>query len=133
MILLDTHAWIWWVADPERLPALARAAIDDALTAGDPVLVSAISVWEVAMLVDRGRLELTLDVADWVGRSEAAQEIRFVPLDPRIALASVTLEDFPNRDPADRMIVATARDAGAVLVTADARLQAYEGVSTLWD
>ena len=133
MILLDTHAWIWWVAEPDRLPGPARHAIAGSLEAGEPVRVSAISVWEVAMLVARQRLELTLEVEEWIGRSEAAPEIVFVPVDNRIALSAVGLEDFAHRDPADRIMVATAGVLGATVVTADARMRAYGKVATVWD
>ncbi len=132
MILLDTHAWVWWVGEPAKIPDGAHTAIQASLDAGEPVRVSSISTWEVAMLVTRGRLELTLDVSDWVALSEATGQIEFVPIDNGIALRSVALDDFPNRDPADRMIAATALDLDAVLVTADERLRAYGAVHTLW-
>jgi len=133
MILLDTHAWVWWVADPSRLPAPARDAIQESLDGGAPAHVSTISTWEVAMLVARGRLELTTSVDDWVAHAEAAPEIAFVPVDNRIAIRAVQLEDFAHRDPADRLIVATALGMGATLVTADARLRAYAPLATIWD
>ena len=133
MIVLDTHAWVWWVAGSGRLPAPSGDAIQESLDAGDPVRVSAISTWEVAMLVARGRLELTMDVDDWIAHAEAAPEIEFVPVDNRIALRSVHLEGFEHRDPADRLIVATALGMNAALVTADARLRAYAPLATLWD
>lgn len=133
MIVLDTHAWVWWVSDPARLPAPARADIEASLDAGVPVHVSAISAWEVAMLVARGRLELTVDVEEWVRLSEAAPEIAFVPVDNRIALRAVALEGFPHRDPADRIVAATTLETDATLVTADARLRAYGPLPTVWD
>lgn len=133
MILLDTHAWIWWVSSPDRLPAPAREAIAASLGRDEPIRVSAISAWEVAMLVERGRLDLSLTTDEWIGRSYAALEIEFLPVDPWTAVRSVTLDGFPHGDPADRMIVATALAHGATLVTADARLRGYEPVSTLWD
>ena len=132
MILLDTHAWVWWVSDPGRIPAAAADAVASSLEKGNPVRVSAISAWEVAMLVERGRLELTLEVEEWVGRSHAAPEVEFLPVDPWIAVRSVRLAGFPHRDPADRIIVATALTHDATLVTADARLQGYEAVATVW-
>lgn len=133
MILLDTHAWIWWVSSPDRLPAPALEAIDDSVGRGEPIRVSAISAWEVAMLVDRGRLELTLATEEWIGRSYAAPEIDFLPVDPWIAARSVSLAGFPHRDPADRMIAATALAHRATLVTADGRLLGYEPLTTVWD
>lgn len=133
MILLDTHAWVWWLSDPERLPPPARAAIDDSLAAGHPIRVSSISVWEVAMLVHRGRLELTMTLDDWLAHAEAAPEIAFVPVDNRIAAGAVGLDGFAHEDPADRIVVATALMLGATLVTADARLRDYAPLPTLWD
>ena len=133
MILLDTHAWVWWLADPARLPALALEAIQDSVAAGGPVYVSTISTWEVAMLVARGWLELTTAVEDWIAYAEAAPEIAFVPVDNRIALRAVQLDDFAHRDPADRLIVATALGLGATLATADRRLRRYPPLDTIWD
>jgi len=85
------------------------------------------------MLVDRGRLELAMPVADWIGLAEAAPEIAFVPVGNRIAMASLHLTDWAHRDPADRIIVATAIELRATLVTADSRLRSYAAVETLWD
>lgn len=133
MILLDTHAWVWWLSDPARLPDPARAAIRESLDAGTPVHVSAISAWEVALLVERRRLEFTIEVTDWVARAESAPELRFVPVDHRVGMRAVQLPGFPHKDPADRMIVATALDLGAALVTADRRLRDYGAVITIWD
>jgi len=133
LIVLDTHAWVWWLSRPERLPEPARAAIGESLDDGTPVHVSAISAWEVALLVERGRLELTMEVTDWISRAESAPEVRFVPVDHRVGLRAVQLPCFPHKDPADRMIVATALDLGAALVTADRRLQDYTPVATIWD
>src|SRR3990170_1857464 len=109
-----------------------RRAIGSAVAAGDPVYASSISVWEVAMLVAQGRLELTLDVEAWIAHVEALPLVQFVPVDNRVAVRAVRLEGFRHRDPADRMIVATALGLGATLVTADQRLQAYRPVNTLW-
>ena len=132
MIVLDTHALVWWVSDPARLGARARRAIDTAVANKDRVAVSSISAWEIAMLAHAGRLELTIDVDAWLGQVEALPFIEFVPVDNRIALRAVALASFPHRDPADRIIVATALGAGAPLVTADERLQSYRPVRTIW-
>ena len=131
MIVLDTHAWIWWVSDPERLPARARAAIEHAVASAS-VYVSSISVWEVAMLVARKRLELTMPAVDWVARSEALPFLRFVPIDNALALSSVALEGFTYPDPADRLILATALWLEAPIVTKDRRMRAYARVKTIW-
>jgi PIN domain nuclease of toxin-antitoxin system len=133
VILLDTHALIWWVSQPKRIPAKARRLIDAAVTDGESVSVSSISMWEVAMLVAHRRLTLTLDTNAWIAHVEALPFFTFVPVDNQIAVRAVQLDDFPHRDPADRMIVATALGLGAVMLTADARLRAYRPLKTVWD
>jgi PIN domain nuclease of toxin-antitoxin system len=132
VIVLDTHALIWWVSDPKRIPPKATRLINSAIGSGEPIAVSSISMWEIALLVANGRLTLTMDTAAWIERVEALSFLMFVPVDNEIALRSVQLEGFPHRDPADRMIVSTALGLGATLITADARLQAYRAVKTLW-
>lgn len=132
MIVLDTHALVWWVSAPGRIPAKARRLIDGAVDSGDSVAVSSISIWELAMLAARGRLELTVPVDAWISSVEALPFVRFVPVDNRIAARAVALENFPHRDPADRMILSTALGLGAALVTADPRLRAYRAVKTVW-
>lgn len=131
MTLLDTHAWVWLVSEPKRLSTRGRRHIDNEMRSG-PVLVSSMSVWEVAMLSERGRLTLTIAVDDWLAHCEALPFLSFVPVSNRIALESVRLPDFPSPDPADRIIVATALGLGATLVTADRRIQAYPRVRTVW-
>jgi PIN domain nuclease of toxin-antitoxin system len=133
MILLDTHALIWWVADPERIPTRSKRAISASIRDGESIAVSSVSIWEIAMLVDRGRLALTMDADAWITRVEALPFLTFIPVDNHIAARSVRLVPFPNRDPADRMIVATALGHGASLVTADLALQRYSAVKTIWD
>ena len=131
MIVLDTHVWVWWVSGLEPLSTRAASLIDQAVR-DRAILVSCISVWEVAMLVKRGRLALTMDVEDWVARSEALPFLRFVPVENRVALAAVGLPEPLHGDPADRIIVATARTLGATLVTRDERLWNYPHVNTAW-
>ena len=133
MILLDTHALVWWVSDPSRLPAKARRSVDGEIGKKEGIAVSSISIWEVAMLVAAERLTLTLDAATWIANVEALPFLRFVPVDNRIAANAVVLAGFPHRDPADRMIVATALLLNATLVTADRRLRSYRPVATVWD
>ena len=96
------------------------------------VHVSSISTWEVALLVRRGRLELSMDVADWVAKSEALPFLRFVPVDNGIALRPVLLPAPLHNDPADRIIIATALQLGATLITKDDKLRAYPHVPTAW-
>ncbi len=132
MIVLDTHVLVWWVSAPKRIPARARRLVDGAIDAGEPIGVSSICIWEVAMLVARGRLELRIPVDAWISSVEAVPFLQFIPVDNRIAFRAVTLEEFPHRDPADRIILATALGLGAVLVTADIRLHAFDAVRTVW-
>lgn len=96
------------------------------------IYVSSISAWEVALLVDKGRLKLSIEVGDWIARSEALPFVTFVPVDNRIAVRSVELPLPLHDDPADRIIVATAIILGAVLVTQDERLRRYSHVPTRW-
>lgn len=131
MILLDTHALIWWVNDPSQLGQAARTALDEAV-AGNSVYVSCISSWEMALLVERGRLALALDVRDWIARCEALPFLTFVPVSSAIAVESVRLPGFPHADPADRIIVATAMSLGARLVTKDEKISSYHLVQTVW-
>jgi PIN domain nuclease of toxin-antitoxin system len=131
VIVLDTHVWVWWVSGNEALSGAAAAALQEAM-ADRSIRISSISAWEVAMLVERGRLELTMDAADWVERSEALPFVEFVPVDNRVAVRSTRLAEYSHKDPADRIIVATAQVLGARLVTRDERLWSYPHIETIW-
>ncbi len=133
MIVLDTHALVWWVSEPKRVGSKARKLIDAAVAARTPIMVSSISIWEIAMLVAAGRLQLTVEVNAWIAHVEALPFLSFVPVDNRIAARAVQLVNFAHRDPADRIIVSTALGLGATLVTADTQLRAYTSVATVWD
>jgi PIN domain nuclease of toxin-antitoxin system len=128
LIVLDTHAWIWWRADPGRLSTAAAQAIADA----DRVGLSSMSVWELGTLVRRGRISLDRQVATWVRQALAEPRLGVLAPGADVALAAALLdEDFPG-DPADRLIYATAVQAGARLVTRDERIVAYDGARALW-
>jgi PIN domain nuclease of toxin-antitoxin system len=131
MIVLDTHAWVWWVSNPEMLSDTARQVVDDGARRRE-LFISTISSWEVAMLVEKERLSLALDVRDWISRSEALPFVTFVPLSTAIAVESVRLPGFPHADPADRIIVATALSLGARLVTKDEKLLQYGPARAVW-
>ena len=131
LLLLDTHVWIWaveGVAAELAAPAIAR--IEQASDAG-AIRVAAISVWEVAMLEARGRLRLALEIDEWVRQALAAPGTQLVPLSPEIAVDSARLPGDPAGDPADRMLMATARRIGAALVTRDERILVYGGLGHL--
>lgn len=131
MILLDTHTWVWWVSNPEKLSTPARERIDEAAT-NKKIFISSISAWEVAMLVARGRLKLTMDVKDWIAKSESLPFFHFIPVTNQIAVKSVNLAGKLHSDPADRIIIATAIIQEAVLITADDKILEYPHVETLW-
>ncbi len=126
MILLDTHIWIWWVQDLPKLSAsqlaYLRAAPPNSLG------VSVYSVWEVAMLVDKGRITFQRPVADWVRMALAAPNIHLLDLTPEIAIDSIFLPGTFHKDPADRILVATARILDIPIVTQDAKILAYPHV-----
>ena len=127
MIVLDTHAWIWWTADPDRLSTRARHAIEQATDVG----VAAISCWEVAMLVEKARLELDRDVLLWIRQALAQPRCTLLPLTAEIAVAAARLGDGGG-DPADRLIAATALGRRAPLVTKDQRLRRSKSLHTIW-
>jgi PIN domain nuclease of toxin-antitoxin system len=131
MIVLDTHVWLWWISNPELLSAAARKTLDHAMADGE-ICISSISAWEVAILVNKGRLDFTMPVADWIARSEALRFLRFVPVDNRIALKSANLPGQLHDDPADRIIIATAISLGGTLITKDEKIRKYRHVQTLW-
>jgi PIN domain nuclease of toxin-antitoxin system len=120
-VLLDTHALIWWVDTPKRLSAAQRRAIEKASKAGQ-VWVSEITFWEVASLVERGRLRLGLAIDDWLERATAEPLVRRCGISPAIAKELASLTATRDWDPADRILVATARLLGAKLVTGDSRI-----------
>ncbi|HEX4114502.1 MAG TPA: type II toxin-antitoxin system VapC family toxin [Solirubrobacteraceae bacterium] len=129
MIVLDTHAWLWWVAAPEKLSSQARNAID--LT--DALGVATISCWEIAMLTEAGRIDLDRDVEAWIRQALTDVRIQAMPLTSDIALRAALLgrAGFQG-DPADRIVYATAREAGADLVTKDRALRAFDPRGTVW-
>ncbi len=124
MLVLDTHVWIWLVAGDAALARRAREAIENAAVEG-AVVVPAISVWEVAMLEAHGRIVLAKPCAQWVNEALAAPGLALGALAPEIAVESCNLPAPFHDDPADRMIVATARVAGATLLTRDKRILDY--------
>ena len=130
MIVLDTHVWIWLLAAPQTLSPTAAKAVDQA-SAPKHILISAISVWELFMLVKKGRLELTVPPAAFVTATQRDPRFQIVPIDERIARRSVELPDI-HGDPADRMILATGIELGAAIVSKDRRLAEYSVAQVLW-
>ncbi|HEY3125149.1 MAG TPA: type II toxin-antitoxin system VapC family toxin [Thermoanaerobaculia bacterium] len=128
VIVLDTHAWIWWVAEPDKLSARARHAID----ASEALGVCTISCWEVAMLVVRRRLELDRDVLLWIRQALAMPRVTLLPLTPEVCVASALLAQKSPADPADRVIAASALEHRASIVTKDSRLRSMPQIETIW-
>jgi PIN domain nuclease of toxin-antitoxin system len=126
VILLDTHSWIWWVHGDSRLPEAYREFINSSKTEG--IGVSAISCWEVAMLEARGRITLPMPIGDWMRFALNVEGLLFLDLTPAIAIESTRLPGDFHRDPADQIIVATARIHSCPLITLDAKIIAYSHV-----
>ena len=131
MIVLDTHALVWWVTGDPTLSKRAKNAIEREVAGGE-IIVSSISAWEIAMLVAREKLVLSMDVSRWLTTVAEIEAVRFMPVDVEIATRSVELPGDFHQDPADRMIVATARKLAAPLVTKDERIRTYAHVKTIW-
>lgn len=129
MIILDTHAWIWWRANPEKLSQAAREAID----AAEDIGIATISCFEVARLVQERRVVLGPDALTWIEEALSDARVRLMQVTPRLAVAAASLDRrrFPG-DPADRLIFATALSEGASLVTRDQRIRDYDATITLW-
>jgi PIN domain nuclease of toxin-antitoxin system len=127
--LLDTHAWLWWLAEPSKLSQAARDAIDSA----DRIGVATISCWEIAMLSESGRITLDRPIGAWVQQALGDTRTTSLPLTSEVTISAATLSrDGFVGDPADRIIYSTARDVGAALVTRDAALRAFDPRGTIW-
>jgi PIN domain nuclease of toxin-antitoxin system len=120
------------VAEPKRIPSKATRAITVALKKKEMLAVSSITMWEIALLGRLGRLKLSIELDVWLSKVEALPFLAFYPVDNKVARRSAML-DLATREPADRIIVTTAIEHGATLVTGDEQMQAYQRVATLWD
>lgn len=131
MIILDTHVLIFWLSNPEELSSKASEIIEKAVSDKE-VYVSSISVWEIAMLVSKGRLELTMEVRDWIATVESLSFLHFIPVNNNISIKAVQLKDYVYKDPVDRIIIATSVALNAPLVTKDDKILEYSGVKAFW-
>lgn len=129
MIVLDTHVLVWMIDGGGPLSQGARARIDAEADGG--VLVPAICLWELALLETRGHLKLSDDLPLWVKKLLAVPQMRLAELTPEIAIETVRLPTWEHRDPADRMIVATARQWQAPLLTVDREILTYAATGAL--
>jgi len=128
--LLDTHVWVWWLLGDPRLADRDREALDG-LPRGRRPLLCDISLWEVALLVQLGRLELTLPLDSWLTVAAAATTVRVLPITPAAVAEMNRLPKGFHQDPADRLIVATARSQDLPLATHDGRIL-DSGLVTRW-
>ena len=129
--LLDTHAWLWWVTEDRRLSKRAAATIarsqrDDALW------LSLISVWEVAKKIQKGQLALDRPLDEWLDLATLRDGLRLAELTRPVLVESCRLPEGFHGDPADQIIVATARHLGTTLVTKDRTIQDYAHVRSVW-
>ena len=123
-ILLDTHVWLWLMMGEKKLSSAFRKSIDH-LQTKEAILISSISIWEVGMLVEKKRIKLEMDRLEWVEECLSVPGIHLASISPRIAIQSTRLPEEIHGDPADRILIATAREKNAVLVTADQKILDY--------
>jgi PIN domain nuclease of toxin-antitoxin system len=131
MILLDTHIWLWLLHEPNQLSSKAKAVID-LEEAQNGLLVSAISVWEIAVKSSIGKLSLPLPINEWYELAQAHSGIVIEPLAPMDAIGSTQLPGNFHKDPADRILIAIAIRYGIYFVTCDAKILNYPHVQTIW-
>jgi PIN domain nuclease of toxin-antitoxin system len=125
LLVLDTHVWIWIMEGVKTGLSAATIRLVERSAADSALAISAISVWEVAMLEKKGRITLSRSIDEWTRAALTAPGIRLVDLSPEIAIESTRLPGEPHGDPADRIIIATARVLGATLITRDEQIVSY--------
>jgi PIN domain nuclease of toxin-antitoxin system len=130
-VLLDTHILVWWRAEPERLSQAQSRILRDLESRSQPVGISAITLWELAKLVQLGRRRINQPLGEWLAEIETHPMIRVLPIDAAVVTESVQLGDDFHRDPADQIIVATARCHHLRLLTADERILRWGKVSAV--
>ncbi len=129
--ILDTHVLIWWNMHPKKLYDKVR----DLLSAPkryEELLLSAISPWEFSKLIEKEKLGISCNPEEWIDEALDMPKLRLVPLTPTIAYRSTSLPQSFNGDPADQIIVATAREENATVLTKDRLIQKYKQVRSLW-
>ena len=129
--ILDTHTWIWWHMNPKKLSKKVKKIIENT-NSYDEILLSAISPWEFSKLLEKKRIGISCDPEDWISSALDMPKFRLVPLSPVLAYRSTVLPQPFHNDPADQIIVATAREENAIILTKDERILTYKNVRTLW-
>jgi PIN domain nuclease of toxin-antitoxin system len=128
MIILDTHAWLWWANESPKLSTKANEIIQ----AADLIGIPAICCWEIAMLATKSRIELSMDILDWIDLALKRPKIQLLPLTPTIAVKSPQLPGDFHGDPADRLIVATSLIHQSPLVSKDQKIQDWDYIKVIW-
>ena len=131
MIILDTHIGIWWSDEISRLTASQISAIAQERRIQGSIGISAITCWEIAMLVERQRVTLQLDALSWLHRLLNYPDVELLPITPEIAVRAYSLPEPFHRDPADRLLVATAIEWDCLLLTDDRQILDYPHVNTI--
>lgn len=126
--LLDTHAWIWWNQSEERL----TQRVKDIISGQNELYLSDISAWEFCKLVEKGKIEISVDTHFWVNEALKMKSLKTIRMTPEITCQSTLLPQPFHNDPADQIIVATARVIGATLLSKDERIINYKHVKTIW-
>jgi PIN domain nuclease of toxin-antitoxin system len=129
VIVLDTHALLWWALDPDQLSKAAAATLESMERSGG--FASSISIWELGIKAKRGKLELPLTIEELARRIERGGVVELVPVDTATWLRSLALP-WKNQDPADRVIVATALIKNVPLLTKDNEMRSFTGVECIW-
>ncbi|MBL4909649.1 MAG: type II toxin-antitoxin system VapC family toxin [Alteromonadaceae bacterium] len=132
MIVLNTHILIWWVSANNKLSEPAQKAITHELNNKGETLISSITAWEISMLVTKNRLNLTMDIDSWLQLVSEIEQVKFMPVNNKVAIESTRLPGEFHKDPADRMITALARTLSIPLITADKKIRRYQHVNTIW-
>lgn len=129
--LLDTHTWIWWHMNPSKLSKKVKKLVSKT-DEYDELLLSAISPWEFSKLLEKKKIGISHNPEDWLKIALDMPKFRLVPLSPSIAYRSTVLPQPFHSDPGDQIIVATAREENATILTKDGRIQNYNHVKSLW-
>jgi len=129
--MLDTHTWIWWHMNPQKLSQKVKRLVGKT-DSYDEILLSAISPWEFCKLLEKKRIGISCNPEEWINIALDMPKLRLVPLSPILAYRSTVLPQPFHSDPADQIIVATAREENATILTRDERILSYESVRSLW-
>ena len=129
--MLDTHTWIWWHMNPQKLSPKVKKIVGNTDRYAE-ILLSAISPWEFSKLLEKKKIGISCDPEDWINSALDMPKFRLIPLSPVLAYRSTVLPQPFHSDPADQIIVATAREENATILTKDERILTYENVRSLW-